>query len=47
MKKIQMVDLQSQYAKIQEPVDSKISEILKSAAYINGPEVHAFHLETR
>ena len=42
MKKIQMVDLQSQYAKIQEQVDSKISEVLKSAAYINGPEVHAF-----
>ena len=48
MKKIQMVDLQSQYAKIQEQVDSKISEVLKSAAYINGPEVHAFqkNLET-
>ncbi len=43
-----MVDLQSQYAKIQEQVDSKISEVLKSAAYINGPEVHAFqkNLET-
>ncbi len=48
MKKIQMVDLQSQYAKIQEQVDSKISEVLKSAAYINGPEVHSFqkNLET-
>ena len=48
MKKIQMVDLQSQYTKIQEQVDSKISEVLKSAAYINGPEVHSFqkNLET-
>ncbi|UMB62144.1 DegT/DnrJ/EryC1/StrS family aminotransferase [Lutibacter sp. A80] len=48
MKKIQMVDLQSQYTKIQEQVDSKISEVLKSAAYINGPEVQSFqkNLET-
>jgi UDP-2-acetamido-2-deoxy-ribo-hexuluronate aminotransferase len=42
MKKIQMVDLQGQYDKIQEQVDSRISEVLKSAAYINGPEVHSF-----
>jgi dTDP-4-amino-4,6-dideoxygalactose transaminase len=42
MKKIQMVDLQGQYAKIQDQVDSRISEVLKSAAYINGPEVHEF-----
>ena len=45
MKKIQMVDLQGQYAKIQDQVDSKISEVLKSATYINGPEVHAFQKE--
>ena len=37
-----MVDLLGQYDTIQEQVDSKISEVLKSAAYINGPEVHAF-----
>ncbi|MDD3723255.1 MAG: DegT/DnrJ/EryC1/StrS family aminotransferase [Lutibacter sp.] len=42
MKKIQMVDLQSQYANIQDQIDSKIAEVLKSAAFINGPEVHAF-----
>jgi dTDP-4-amino-4,6-dideoxygalactose transaminase len=42
MKKIQMVDLQSQYANIQDQIDSKIAEVLKSAAYINGPEVHSF-----
>ncbi len=45
MKKIQMVDLQGQYDKIQEQVDSKISEVLKSAAFINGPEVHSFQKE--
>jgi dTDP-4-amino-4,6-dideoxygalactose transaminase len=42
MKKIQMVDLQSQYANIQDQIDSKIADVLKSAAYINGPEVHSF-----
>lgn len=42
MKKIQMVDLQSQYANIQDQIDSKIAGVLKSAAYINGPEVHSF-----
>jgi len=40
-----MVDLQGQYAKIQEQVDSHILEVLKSAAYINGPEVHGFQKE--
>jgi dTDP-4-amino-4,6-dideoxygalactose transaminase len=45
MKKIQMVDLQSQYANIQDQIDLKIAEVLKSAAYINGPEVHAFQKE--
>jgi dTDP-4-amino-4,6-dideoxygalactose transaminase len=42
MRKIQMVDLQSQYAKIQNQIDTKILEVLQSAAFINGPEVHAF-----
>ena len=45
MKKIQMVDLQGQYNKIQEQVDSKILEVVKSTAYINGPEVHNFQKE--
>ena len=40
-----MVDLQSQYAKIKEGVDSKIQEVLESSAYINGPEVHNFQKE--
>jgi len=42
MKKIQMVDLLGQYDKIQEQVDSKILEVVKSGAYVNGPEVHNF-----
>jgi dTDP-4-amino-4,6-dideoxygalactose transaminase len=45
MKKIQMVDLLGQYDKIQEQVDSKILEVVKSGAYINGPEVHNFQKE--
>ncbi|NLP57404.1 DegT/DnrJ/EryC1/StrS aminotransferase family protein [Lutibacter sp. B1] len=45
MKKIQMVDLQSQYSKIKNQIDSKILEVLESAAYINGPEVHSFQKE--
>ena len=42
MKKIQMVDLQGQYAKIKETVDASIEEVLNSSAYINGPYVHEF-----
>ena len=42
MKKIQMVDLQSQYAKIKDVVDPAIAEIMESAAFINGPKVHQF-----
>ncbi len=42
MKKIQMVDLQGQYAKIKDIVDSSIEEVMNSAAFINGPKVHQF-----
>ena len=42
MKKIQMVDLQSQYVKIRPQVDQAINEVLASAAFINGPEVRNF-----
>lgn len=42
MKKIQMVDLQSQYAKIKDVVDPSIQEVIESAAFINGPKVHQF-----
>ncbi|WP_252723720.1 DegT/DnrJ/EryC1/StrS family aminotransferase [Winogradskyella psychrotolerans] len=42
MRKIQMVDLQSQYAKIKDVVDPSIAEVMESAAFINGPKVHQF-----
>ena len=45
MKEIRMVDLVSQYEKIQEEIDSKVLEVIKSSAYINGPEVKAFEKE--
>jgi len=37
-----MVDLQGQYEKIKSVVDPSISEVLNSAAFINGPKVHDF-----
>lgn len=42
MKRIQMVDLQSQYAKIKDTVDASVQEILHAAAFINGPYVKEF-----
>lgn len=45
MKKIQMVDLISQYEKIQSEVDQAISNVVRSSAYINGPEVKSFQAE--
>src|SRR5690242_18226694 len=45
MKNIQMVDLISQYEKIQEEIDSAILRVVRSSAYINGPEVKAFQAE--
>jgi UDP-2-acetamido-2-deoxy-ribo-hexuluronate aminotransferase len=45
MKKIQMVDLQSQYAKIKETVNASIQEVLNSSSYINGPLVHEFQAD--
>jgi Predicted pyridoxal phosphate-dependent enzyme apparently involved in regulation of cell wall biogenesis len=48
MKKIQMVDLQGQYKHIKDAVNTSITEVLDSSAYINGPLVKAFQndLET-
>ena len=48
MRKIQMVDLQSQYAKIKQDIDAGIQEVLDSAAFIKGPKVAEFqeHLES-
>jgi len=45
MKKIQMVDLQSQYQQIKETVDNSIEEVLNSSTYINGPLVHEFQAD--
>lgn len=45
MKKIQMVDLQSQYQNIKTQVDQSIQEVINSAAFINGPEVKQFQTE--
>ena len=42
MKKIQMVDLKSQYDKIKETVNASIQEVLDTNTYINGPQVHQF-----
>ena len=42
MKKIQMVDLKSQYDYIKEAVNSSIQEVLETNTYINGPQVHLF-----
>jgi len=40
-----MVDLVGQYQAIKKQVDESIAQILNSAAFINGPEVHAFQKE--
>ena len=47
MRKIQMVDLQTQYQRIKAEIDTGIQEVLDSAAFIRGPKVAAFqeHLE--
>ena len=37
-----MVDLQSQYQKIQPEIDQAMNEVVASAAFINGPEVKKF-----
>jgi dTDP-4-amino-4,6-dideoxygalactose transaminase len=40
-----MVDLKSQYKKIQEEVDSAVLNVIRSTQYINGPEVKSFQKE--
>ena len=42
MKKIQMVDLKSQYDKIATTVNASIQEVLDTNTYINGPQVQSF-----
>jgi UDP-2-acetamido-2-deoxy-ribo-hexuluronate aminotransferase len=43
--KIQMVDLLGQYEKIQTEIDSAVLNVIRSSAYINGPEVKEFQKE--
>ncbi|MBX7093603.1 MAG: DegT/DnrJ/EryC1/StrS family aminotransferase [Flavobacteriales bacterium] len=45
MKKIQMVDLISQYEKVQNEIDNAVLNVIRSSAYINGPEVKEFQKE--
>jgi UDP-2-acetamido-2-deoxy-ribo-hexuluronate aminotransferase len=45
MKKIQMVDLVTQYQSIKNEVDSAILNVVENAQFINGPEVGAFQKE--
>ena len=45
MKKIQMVDLISQYEKMQVEIDKAVIDVIRSSAFINGPEVKAFQSE--
>ena len=42
MKKIQMVDLRSQYLTIKTEIDQAIQEVIDSCAFINGPAVRSF-----
>lgn len=45
MRKLQMVDLKSQYEKIKDEVNNSIQDVLESNAYINGPLVHEFQAD--
>jgi dTDP-4-amino-4,6-dideoxygalactose transaminase len=45
VKKMQMVDLLSQYNKIKNEIDQAILNVVTSSAYINGPEVKTFAKE--
>lgn len=42
MNDIQMVDLGGQYEKIRDAIDQAVLNVVRSTAYINGPEVKAF-----
>jgi UDP-2-acetamido-2-deoxy-ribo-hexuluronate aminotransferase len=45
MKQIQMVDLKSQYEKIQSEIDNAVLDVIRSTQYINGSEVKKFQEE--
>jgi len=42
MKKIQMVDLQSQYKHIKDKIDNSVINVIEDATFINGPSVKSF-----
>jgi len=42
MNPIQMVDLKSQYQNIQNEIDQAVLDVIRSTAFINGPEVKKF-----
>ncbi len=45
MREIQMVDLRAQYEKLAPEIDGAIKSVLKSTAFIKGPEVKLFEQE--
>ncbi len=45
MKKIEMVDLRSQYDRLKADIDNAISGVISSTAFIKGPEVRLFEEE--
>ncbi len=45
MKKIEMVDLASQYERLKADIDSAISGVVNSTAFIKGPDVRLFEEE--
>jgi len=45
MRPIQMVDLKSQYEKMQNEIDSAVIDVIRSTQYINGIEVKKFQQE--
>jgi dTDP-4-amino-4,6-dideoxygalactose transaminase len=45
MKKIEMVDLRSQYERLRADIDNAVTEVLNSTAFIKGPDVRLFEEE--
>jgi len=45
MKKIEMVDIRSQYHRLKPEIDAGISEVIESTAFIKGPALKAFRGE--
>mgnify|MGYP001016232837 CR=1 FL=1 len=45
MKKIEMVDLRSQYERLKADIDNAITGVISSTAFIKGPDVRLFEEE--